>query len=612
LPGGVLRWFLSCAVLILGLTVAAHAADLEISAGVEPNPIELNGQFTLTVTLSGSGASSISQVDLPQMQSFAAFLGSSSSQSIQLINGTFSSSKSFQYVFQATAVGKFRIETMTVDYDGKSYQTQPIDFEVLPASQGSQSQSGRTVPREPIKGLDSAALQESLFIRAVPSKTKVYVNEAAVLSYTLYTRVAVSRPRFSKLPASTGFWVEDYDIQEPPSAVATVGGRQYQTYVLRRVALFPMTAGDKTIEPLELECDVRVQRRGRSPFDSIFDDPFFADTRTVAIESEPVRITVMPLPSEGKPADFSGCVGDFKVAASVDKRSARTGEAITYRLTIEGEGNISTVPEPKVDFPPDFEKYPPKSSQSLDRQSSSIRGKKVYEYVLIPRAAGPHRIKPFSFSYFDAAGGGYRTISTDEIVVDVEKGNDAVPYPATGLSKEEVRLVGRDIRYIKTADPQFQRIGRRIFESAGFWLLLVTPLAALGGAVLFRRHLDRMAGDRAYARQRRASSLARKRLAKARAALRPGGGGEFYAEASRALQGFLGDKLDIPEAGMLSDEVRAALLSRGVSDEVIAAYFDCLQVCDLKRFSPGEATEEEMRLFLDRVEQAMSRLERAL
>jgi hypothetical protein len=544
------------------------------------------------------------------MNTFAAYLGSSTSQSIQFINGRVSSTKTLQYVFQATAVGGFKIGPVKVVHEGQTYETRPIDIEVRPSSP---SPPAVGLPqRRQATDIDTASLQENLYLRAVASKTRVYPNEPVVLSYKLYTRVALGNVRFLTLPATTGFWVEEFELKEASPSVEIVNGRQFQVHTIRKLGLFPMNSGAKTIEPLVLQGDVRIRRRSRDLFDSFFDDPFFAPTQTVNIRSDPIRLEVLPLPSEGKPADFSGAVGQFRMGGTVDKKQVRTNEAVTFKLTVEGEGNVRTLPEPATVFSADFEKYPPKRNEQIDLQGATVRGRRIYEYVLVPRAAGRQSIKPVSFSFFDPQAGRYRTLQTEEAVIDVAKGSDVVAHVPSGFSKEEVRLIGQDIRYIKTRAPRFGRIGEGPHDSVAFWVVLLAPVLALGGAVTQRRHWDRLRGDYAYARLRRADRAARKRLGAARATMTVDQEERFYAEVGKALLGLLGDKLNLAEAGMISDEVRALLRARGVKEEVMDAYFACLETCDLKRFSPSSATIEEMRAFLNQAETAMSGLSRSL
>ena len=138
------------------------------------------------------------------------------------------------------------------------------------------------------------------------------------------------------------------------------------------------------------------------------------------------------------------------------------------------------------------------------------------------------------------------------------------------------------------------------------------PLIALAGAVAVRRHRDRLAGDVAYARSRRASRVARRRLARAESLCSPDRHREFHAEVSRAMQGFLCDKLNVAEAGLIHDDIRAALAGRGVEAAVVDACLHCLERCDRQRFAPTEPDTAAMQAVLAEAGRAMTDLDAAL
>ena len=598
-------FFLYC-MCWLSLPVIA-ADDLVVKAYVDNAVIGLNRQFTLHVELSGKDVNAASNPQLPKMDHFSAYLGSGTSQNMQFINGKMSISKTISYHFQATKIGKFQIDPVTVIAGGEQFQTDLLAIEIQKTSAQSQpSRRGDTPVQE------SGLAEGDLFLRAFVSKRSVFQNEPVIVTYKIYTRVNVSSFGLSKLPGTTGFWVEEFPIDRQPETKAEVlEGKRYTVATIKRMALFPMTPGKKTIDPLGIECEVRVQRRSRSIFDDFFSDPFGRSVRR-KIQSPAITIDVLPLPEEGKPRDFSGIVGNFKLSSSVDKTSVKTNEAVSLRVAVEGQGNIRTIPELEISFPPDFEIYPPKSSESINRKGSTISGRKSYEYVLVPRVSGLRRIKPVRLTIFEPVSKSYKVLETDEIVIDVTKGDETFIATPAGLTKKEVELLGQDIRFIKTDVTSFRRIGA-LFSNG---LLLITlsafPLLSLGGAILYRRHSDRIHGDEAYARDRRASRLAKKRLSLANRLLKPSTQKEFYAEVGRALTGYLGDKLNIAEAGIITDEIQNMLHKKGTDEGIVEQYFECLKSCDLQRFSPSNSSEEEMKVFLHKAENAIVRLHRAI
>jgi len=150
-----------------------------------------------------------------------------------------------------------------------------------------------------------------------------------------------------------------------------------------------------------------------------------------------------------------------------------------------------------------------------------------------------------------------------------------------------------------------------LHSTAGFWIVLLLPVAAVAGAAAARRHRDRIEGDAAYARVRRARRMAKKRLARARG-LASGDPRDFYAEVAGALQGFVADKLNIAEAGLLRAETERLARRRGLSDETLERLFACLDDCDLQRFAPEGAEREPPEQVLARAAALMGDLAKEL
>ncbi len=603
-----------CVLLTPPLSQAQQNGGLSVSVRVMPNPARENQTFQLEITLSGSEAQSVVDVPLPNLSGFARYLGSQgTSQNIQIINGRMSVSKTFTYLFMATKSGTFTIPSVEVRSGGKTYRSQPVSIQILPAGAGG-SRSAPGAKAGGARGRASDQLAEQIFLRTKVSKKRVYQGEPVVLTYSLYTRLNVTGYAITKLPSTTGFWVEDMEIQQPPPTYEElIDGVRYVVADIKKMALFPTAPGELKIEPMAVDCEVRVRRtsRPRDFFDAFFDDPFFGRTVRRTLYSPPVTIRVLPLPQEGRPVDFSGAVGRFRMSAKIDKDSVQTNEAITLTVKIQGTGNIKVIGEPKLELPPDLEKYEPKVTQRIDKSGSTIRGSKTFEYVLIPRFPGTQRIRPIRFSYFDPVAGEYRTLTSPEFVVRVARGKQALALGG-GLSKEEVRLVGQDIRFIKTEVAGWRRIGRHFHNSALFYAGLIVPLLALGAAAGYRHQQDRLAENVALARSRRAQRQASQRLKRARSLLTLDTQKEFYAEVARALTGFLADKFNTSAAGLVSDQVERQLRERGVPEELISDTLALLNTCDFQRFAPAAADTSAMQETLRRAEKIIGSLEKRL
>ena len=584
--------------VVLGLPAQGLAQT--VRAYLSQTEVLLNRQFVLNVEVSGTQQLDEDPPVLPDLSAFAVYLGSGTSTSMQIVDGRTSLSLTFQHRFQATAEGTFEIGPVTVRAGGRDLRTEPLTIRITDGP----APTSRAGP----PGADGTVAPEDLFITATASKPRVYVNEPVIVEYRIFTRVDVDGYNITQQPGTTGFWVEE--LEDPQARVEQVvrDGLQYTSAVVRRVALFPTGAGTKTLAPLTLETQVRVQRRSRS----LFGDPFgglFGSRIPVVVGSNPIEIEVLPLPEAGRPDAFTGLVGRLEVSASIDRTDAETNDALTYRLEVSGTGNIRTLPEPELGFPSDVEVYPPDVSERVDPTEDGVRGSKIFEYVIVPRAPGQVTIPAVKLAYFDVDAGTYAAAASDPITLTVV--GDPVAEPA-GRFRTGVDLQRQDIRFIRIAIPGFRPVGGSLVRSAGFWAIVLVPMCAVAGAVAARRHQDRLTGDVAYARRRRAARLAKQRLARAESLRSPDRHRAFHAEVGRALQGFLGDKLNLAEAGLIRDEIRARLTSRGVAPGVIDAYLGCLEDCDRQRFAPTEPDTLAMQDMLTRAARAMTDLDQAL
>lgn len=599
---------------------AAAAQPLSITSSVDRTSLALSQQLVLTVELSGEGANAVGRIDLPDVSEFLAMIGSGgTSQNIQIINGKMSAQKSITYFYQTIKEGSFSIPPVSVTHKGQTVSSKPITLTISkaaapPAGSGGSAQGvtgqgqAQTLPA-------SEASDEDLFIRALVNKRQVYQNEPVIVTFRIYTRVNVSGYALTKLPETAGFWSEDIPLpQQPQTRNEVINGRKYVVADLKKMAMFPTSPGRVEIGSLGVDCDVRVQARRRSNdiFDSFFDDPFFGRTVRRTVQSRPVSIEVLPFPEAGKPANFSGLAGKFNIQASIDKKEVTTNEAITFKVVVSGEGNIKTIPRPNVLLPRDFEQYEPKVTENIQRTGDRISGSKSFEYVLVPRFPGEQRIRPITFSFFDLAARRYATVSTPELIIPVAKGSGDVAVVPSGLSKEEVALINQDIRFIKLNAPEWRRKGGEFYRSGWFSLLWILPLLALAGALGYRRHLDKLSGNVAYARSRRANRMAMKRLSKASGLLQLEKQKEYFAEIARALLGFAADKLNLAEAGILSSELEARLRERGAPDATIEPYLQLLKVCDYQRFAPSEVTLAQMQGIYKEAKEAIINLEKAI
>ena len=591
----------------LGLAVGPPALqEVQVRAYLSAPQVGVGRQFVLNVEVSGA-----QQVDadpvLPPMDDFARYLGAGTSTSMQVANGRTSVAVTYQYRFLALQEGSFEIGPVQVEAGGRSLATEPVTLAVSSAPPTPQSGTGGGGGGDP----GNEIAPEDLFVEATASKRRVFQNEPVAVEYRLFTRVDVESYSISSLPKATGFWTEEVEQSDAPRIERVVrDGREYATAVVRRAVVFPTGPGAKTLDPLAMEAQVRVQsRRGRDPFDLFGRSGLFDSRVPVALSSRPVDVEVLALPTAGRPASFDGHVGDLAVSTSLDRTAVQANEAVTFRVELAGTGNLRALGPPEIAFPPEFEVFPPEARESVSPGGGSLRGTRSFEYVLIPRVPGSVTLPAVEVSAFDPAAQAYRTSRSEPMAVEVA---GALAEPGgSGTGPSAVEPVREEIRFIHVGDPRLRPAGRRLVETAGFWLVLLAPAAALGGAAAFRRRRDRLEGDVAYARTRRAGRMARKRLARAKS-LAQGDPREFHGEVAGALLGFLADKLNVAEASLVREDASRMAQRRGVSSGTLERLFACLDECDRQRFAPAGAAQEDPEAVLQRAASIMGDLAKEL
>jgi hypothetical protein len=519
---------------------------------------------------------------------------------MQFINGVMSSSISYSYVIQPRSEGKLTIGSASIEVGGKQYQTQPITIEAA---------KGAPRPPQQRRQTDEETLAEQigddLFLKVTADKSRVYQGEQLTVTYKVYTRVNIVNYSVSKVPALTGFWSEELESpQQIQLTTEIVNGKQYRVGTLKKVALFAQRSGTIELDPMEVGCvaQLNVRRQSRDFFDQVFADPFGSAVNVNRkIRSQSVKLTVLPLPSDNVPMGFNGAVGKFSMDAWLDKRETKTNEPVTLKIKISGRGNLKLLDAPTVTLPSDLERYEPKISDNISKQGNQISGDRVFEYLLVPRHPGEFNIPSIPFSYFDVEKKAYVSASSQGFLLTVARGSDAITATVAGLTKEEVKMLGEDIRFIKSGDVRIRRTGDRLLGSGVFYLMTFAPVLALGGFVAVVRKRRQLTSDIRLVRTRRARKVAQRRLTQAEKSLREKKREDFFQEVSRALWGYIADKLGIMPADLSLDVARASLNARGVSDEMIGRLTSALEKCEFARYAPSADTMEMDRFFEEAV-----------
>ena len=559
-------------------------------ASVSHSKISIDDQFELSFTFSGDNLNGLKNFVPPGMDNFMILSGPSQSTSMEFVNGISSASKTYTYYLKAKSLGNYNIGSASVEYNGKIYKTDPLSVEIVKGTTPVDKQKD-----EP--SVDSE-IAENLFVRATADKQRVYQGEQVTVTYKLYTRLNIaSQMSVSKLPQYQGFWAEELETSKNILfSTEVINGKQFRVGILKKVALFPNQSGELSVTPFELNVPVLVQKKKRSNniFDDFFNDPFGrGETVDYSAKSNKLKVNVLPLPKERIPESFNGAVGDFTLNSSIDKSKTNTNEPVSLKIDIKGNGNIKLVDIPEVKLPPGFEKYDPKISEQINR-TGKIGGKKTIEYLIVPRTPGDKQIPGIAFSFFNPDKKSYVTLSSNPYTIKVAQGERVFEPDISGLNKEDIKLLSKDIRYIKTSGNDISKRSELLIFRFGFWAAVGIPLVALIGFVAFKKRDEKLTADVQLLRYRKAQKVAKNRLKIAQSLMIKKQDREFYTELSQALFGYLEDKLHIPKAEFSVDRAIFELQKRNIAQDVVDRVQKVSQKCEYVRFAPGSNGTDTM------------------
>ena len=574
------------------ITYAADAVEFKASA---PAQVIMGKPFQLTYSVNQRAK----DLRAPEFVDFDYIAGpyTSQSSSTSFVNGkrTSSFTLTYTYTLMPNKEGAFTLPPATIKVEGEQYTSNGVRITVLPPDEpthaGAASQQSGNVSSSTQQREAANVNAENIFMRTLASKTKVHEQEVILLTYKLYF-AGVDVAQFTnntRLPEFKGFLKQELEIGEIQTELEHYNGRNYQTAVIYRTLLFPQRSGDIVIDPAQFEAVLRVQNRAQVR--SIFDD-FFNSYTTVAkpLTAPSVTIHVSELPS-GKPAGFSGGVGQFAINSRISNTDLQANEAVTLTLTIQGTGNMKLLKTPAVDWPEGFEVYDPKVTNNFKNSLSGVSGTKTIEYLAIPRAGGTYTIPAVQFAYYDTQADTYKTLSTPEYTLNIARSANEESSAAVVnnfVQKENIQQFGSDIRYIYTNDqPRFiQQASSLTFGSLAFWAWYGAPsLLAAILFFLFRKQIKENA-DIPRVRYKKANKVAQRRLKAAEKLLRENQKEAFYEEIERAAWTYLSDRLSIPTAQLNKENIAQILSNKGVSQTVIGELHRVLTTAEFARYAP--------------------------
>lgn len=618
--------------LLLGFTLYA---DIQLEATVDSRNVTSADSIVYKLRIS-SDTTDIPPPKLPDFKGFKVVNRNIPVTITQMINNQVTYAQEYGFVLvPEIESGQLAIAPATVEYRGKTYYSNTIEINVT---------KDTTLTNLPFEGILSARtgnneydkqIKGKLFLYADVDKKEAYVGEQINISYYLYNKQfdlgglsLATEPDFSgilKESLSDIFQTQRWNWKEK-----VINGEKFYVLPIRSYAIFPTKPGTIKLGAMELKSSLRVKsNRRQSPFDDEFfrspfdnrmlDDFFGTNSVAVSLFSQEIEINVLPIPEEGKPVDYNGTVGDFALKMDVDKKEVGENDLITVKFEIDGKGNPDAIVEPKLSGLDDFQIYQSSSKvtdKGLDAEGK-FKGKKIFEYVLRPLKPGNLKIPSVAYSFFNPFEKKFKTLSTNEVNINVKPGKaEAVkviesPGIAT-TEKGEIKALGKDIRFIKESGYKGGKEHRYLYERLLFIFAQFIPIVLIMVSLFYKKHRDKLESDVGFARKRIARSSALKKLSKAKGLLNVHKAEEFYNELSQGLREYFGNKLNLPSAGLTSEDICSRIDDNEKTESLRSDIKKVFELCDFAKFSSAFSGSKEMESAFQLAEDVILQSEKVL
>ncbi|WP_298063770.1 BatD family protein [uncultured Rikenella sp.] len=574
-------------------------AEFEVNA---PLRVAEGQQFRIEYTASSADDIGSAQFGAPDMPAGLSVLSGpvkSVGVFMSSVNGKVENrhTLTFTYWVQAGGAGKITVPPATLVFGGKTYSTKATVIECV-SGHVPQGQGGGSSQQPGAETLDKSALAAGdILLRMEVNKTEAYKGEPIVASLKIYTQVNIAGFENIKYPALNGFWAQEMDVSGQGDSRATIGGKVYHSQILRQWLLYPQRSGTLEIEQAQFTAIAQLVTQTPStgsPYDLFFGGAPQVRNVSAKLASPAVKIRVRELP-QPQPAGFTGAVGQFDLTGMVsgDRFAANSAGAVTLKLS--GTGNFPLVEAPQIALPAAFEQFDTKTSEKLASTARGTTGEKSYEFPFIARAEGDYVIPGVQFSYFDPSTGQYHTLNTPEFPIEIlrdEGGGTSGLGMVSGVTKEDLKMLGSDIRFIRTGDPELMRRGRAFLWSWSWFAVAVLLAAAFGGLLFYLRKSIRERADIVRVRTKKANKVALRRLKRAKTYMNAGKESAFFEEMLRALWGYMGDKLAIDVADLTKERVQQVLTGeRGIPEEQAREFLGLISECEFAQYTPSSGVQ---------------------
>jgi hypothetical protein len=577
------KWIL----LLLACAFAVGARAQNVYAQVNSKKVQVGVPFEYAVVIS-VGATNFTP---PNLKDFDIVSGPNQSSSVQYVNGAMSQQIIISYALSAKKEGKYTIGPSIVMSGNQKLETNAIAIEVV---KGSAAQ-GSGNPNEPAQG-NAKISNGDLFIRTGTSKSKCYLGEQIIILQKVYSRYQIIGFQKFAQPTYDGFYSQAQEsVSKGQLATENIDGVNYYTYELFRTVAIASKAGKINLTSIEGDVVIRRQTaaKPRNVFEQFFGATGYEDI-PVTLRSKPMTVEVLDLPTDGRPENFDGAVGDFSFKVQATRNELKANEAFNLKMTISGKGNLKLVNAPKLNLPEGFETYDPKTTENATS--------KTFDYLIIPRNEGEYSLDNLGFSYFNLDTKKYVSVPAGEIKIKVLPADPNSPGAQVYAPHSQVKTTENDIRYIKKGDFLLLKSDTEFFNSSTHLALLLAIICTLGIVLLVRRKHISNNSNAVLVKERKAARLAKKQLVSARKLMELGKKDEFYTEILTALNNYLSHKLNIPVSDLSREHVNRTLMQKAIEPSIVAKLLTTLENAEYAKYAPGAVSGDLKTVYGDTVD----------
>jgi len=558
-------------MIFLGAQLDAQATDSRWNVSVNSTQVAIGETLQVEFSISNSQASNFIPPDFKYFKVLGAPMRGSRTSNV---NGRVSTSESWTYNIKPEKTGKFWIQPASINLNGTKVFTKRIQIEVLRAKV-----NNATTDEEL-----TAALSEEVFIRAELSDSTAVIGQPLLYELKLYWIPNVYNVRLLAEPALNGFYREDNPRGTYRTYQNKIKGKQFKSKTLFRSVIYPQQIGDLEIGSYRIMIDVEDKNGPRRR--SFFNQP---SVNRIDLKSNGFTVRVDELPKP-VPTNFSGAVGNLDIQCKVDQRVITTDDAVSLLVKITGEGDTKQMKAPIFSSTDSLEIYDPKLVDENSFQTPNGTTKeKSFEYVVLPKYPGKYQVSP-KYSYFDAEQMEYVSLSCDTIELRVSQGSNPIGTTTYEAPVIKDGLSGIMLSHNENSMPSLKSMNRPLL-----WSMLSLPILSMFSMIgLFYYKKNQPEINPEVDRKNKAKAMALQKLSVAKTALDQNNPRQFYDELSKAMHGYLEDKIGIPLSSLSESFIREKLESLSLESDSVNGFMDILKNCQMALFA-GKTGEGDLQ-----------------